>query len=166
MITYEELLDRARDVRSLPKLKKDIKRGNHNAKVALQGFCSWYFVHYGEMIFFDYYQEKFWTDMGKVRMYHDADLLIGQRRIPLSIKTDISPEITNPFFVRYYEAKDIITKRGKVLIATTHNFSFFEAERFWDFPVEEVEEWGNKKCFVLDTDKLSWKQFILPLEFI
>lgn len=168
MDQYQDVMDKARDNRTVTALKSDIQRGNARGYRAMQSFSNWLSVNRngGKFVYFKYFWDRYWEDMGEIKMHHDANLYWNDTVIPFGIKTDIANPITSPFFLRYAEMKHLANLDGKLLIANRQSFTVQNAKKIIKrYSVSRIAEWGNKYCYIVHPEHFKFYDFVIPVVF-
>lgn len=144
------ILDQARDVRSLEKMKVDIEINNELGKRAMKGLCDYISVTRRYVATFDWHDDKIWERECDIEYKQDADLIFKSRKFPVEVKVTrhIFPE---NIFIRK-NSVDSLPPNSYVYLSEDSIFSVMKKKDFIFCTARKVEEWGNKLCYVLNRE--------------
>jgi len=166
-------VDQIRDKRSLYRAKHDFDFGHKNEVIVMQGMYAWCYSRGIECDYEPVDKNEAFAD-GKVHITPDYFATINGEKRTYEIKCST----TNGFTVKdnreyiYVKPHSIWTMKnnpntypnGKLLVSTRRRFSVLDVHKVIEYPIEKIEEWGEKEAFVIPSEDLIWHSWLVPLD--
>lgn len=155
------VLDHARDKRSVKALADNIQEGTRRGKLVIQKFIEYYGYEENKHFAGEYYDEKLWVSQGDIEASIDAKLtdLSTKKEYFIDVKTSakklIDYRIDELINIRKNNVFNLTRLKGFVLISSPYDFVIIEAAKIQKaLRPEKYERWDGKLCYNLPIYKL------------
>jgi len=150
-----DILNKAKDVRSLSKMEEDIEINNYLGERAMKALCSYLGASRHTEVRYVWYEDKLWID--KVDYKQDADLIIEDKTYPVEVKVTRF-QFPYEIFIRK-SSIDKLSTNGRVFMTDGDRFVVMTRSEVENSEIKRVPEWGNKICYILNKGTLNWKSW-------
>ena len=176
MYSNQGLVDLMRDNRTEAKFRSDYQLNHQREDQVMQAMCAEYRargvidVSYADI---NPDERNGISFTGGVRMKPDRYLYVNGKTFTYEIKFNNAERFHDFDGVEsvFIKCGAIITMvkdtrtypNGFALIATSRKFAILPASAVGKYPIEPIDYYGGKKCFVIPVDHLDWKPWMTPI---
>lgn len=147
-----DILNKAKDVRTLSKMEEDIRINNYLGEIAMKALCDYLGASRHTEVSYKWYHDKMWTKL--VGYKQDADLVIDGKTYPVEVKVT---RFQFPFeiFIRKSSINSL-PSNGRIFLCDGDSFVVLTKDQVLGFDIKPVSQWGNKLCYVIEKGCLNW----------